>query len=243
MRIVAIIQARMGSQRLPGKALKDIGGETMLARVVRRTRRASLIDEVIVAITKELADNILVAECRRIHVFFFRGTEEDVLDRYFRAAGAYKAETVVRITSDCPLIDPGVVDRVIGCFLDKRADYASNSLVRTYPRGLDTEIMTVEALGRAWREATERYQRMHVTPYIYENPNLFRIISITGKDDYSHHRWTVDEQEDLDFVRTVYARLGNDDTFTWRDVLALLKEEPSLAEINRNIRQKTLGEC
>jgi len=242
MYIVAIIQARMGSTRLPEKVMKDIGGRTMLTRVVRRAARSELIDEIVVATTTKISDNPIIAECRRLNVSVFRGDEQDVLDRYYRAAMAHHAGAVVRITSDCPLIEPNVVDLAIRAFLNERPDYASNSLKRTYPRGLDVEVVTMEALTRAWQEATEPYQRVHVTPYIYQNPDQFKLLQIENGSDYSHYRWTVDTQEDLNFVKAIYSRFGNEDAFTWMDVLSVLAVEPELAEINRHIIQKSLVE-
>jgi spore coat polysaccharide biosynthesis protein SpsF len=214
----------------------------MLARVVRRARRANFLDDVIVATTVESADDAIGAECKRLGVPIFRGSEEDVLDRYYRTAKAFEAESVVRITSDCPLIDPEVVEQVVWAFLNEKPDYASNSLVHSYPRGLDTEVMTMETLSRAWREAAEAYQRVHVTPYIYQNPGKFQLLAMVGEADYSGYRWTVDTLEDLSFVRALYARLGNDGNFTWRDVLTLLAQEPDLVELNRHVRQKSLQE-
>jgi spore coat polysaccharide biosynthesis protein SpsF len=242
LRVVVIVQAHLGSTRLPGKALKDIGGRTMLARVARRTRRATLLAEVLVATTEKQADSAIVAECEALGVPVFRGSEEDVLDRYYQAAKASDAEAVVRITSDCPLVDPGVIDQVVGAFLDEQVDYASNSIVRTYPRGLEVEVMNTVTLARAWRQAKEPYQRTHVTPYIYENPALFRLVSVTADRDYSGYRWTVDTPEDLEFVREVYAHLGGDDSFSWHDALRLLESEPELLAINSHVRQKTLRE-
>jgi spore coat polysaccharide biosynthesis protein SpsF len=242
LKVVAIIQARMGSTRLPGKVLKDIEGETCLARVVNRLRRAALIDELLVATTDRPADDAIVVECRHCAVPVSRGDENDVLDRYFRAAQLSKADAVVRITSDCPLIDPDVTDKTIRAFLDERPDYASNVLQRTYPRGLDTEVISVPALERAWRAASQRYQRAHVTPYIYEQPNQFKTVSVTGQGDYSHYRWTLDTPEDLEFIRAVYARLKSHNDFVFQDVLNLLKREPELEEINRAIAQKPIHE-
>jgi len=239
-RVVAIIQARMGSTRLPGKVLKDIGGETMLGRVVRRTQRATLLNDLVVATTVEPVDAAIVSECLRLGVPSFRGDENDVLDRYYQAAESYEANAVVRITSDCPLIDPEEIDSVVRVFLNEGPDYASNTLVRRYPCGLDTEVMTMESLSRTWREATEPHERAHVTPYIYQNPHLFRLVSIAADVDYSSHRWTVDTPEDLEFVRAVYARFGNDDNFGWRDVLNVLTQEPELIRLNRHIKQKAL---
>ena len=153
MKITAVIQARMGSTRLPGKVLMDLGGKTVLARVVDRLRRATLVNEILVATTDSIADDAIIQECRRIEVSSFRGSENDVLDRYYQAALLTTGEGIVRITSDCPLIDPQIADDTIRSFLDLRPDYASNSLDRTYPRGLDTEVMTRDALACAWREA------------------------------------------------------------------------------------------
>ena len=242
MKTVAIIQAHMGSTRLPGKVLMDIVGETMLARVVKRTWQSTLLNEVVVATTVKSTDDKIVAECQYLGVPFFRGDEEDVLDRYYQAALAYQAEAVVRITSDCPLIDPTVVDKVVCAFFKRRPDYSSNCIVRAYPRGLDTEIMSMDSLALACQKANEPYQRVHVTPYIHQNPSLFRLLPITGEADYSHYRWTVDTEEDLAFVRAVYVRLHNRDVFTWQDVLELLVREPWLAEINRDVQQKSVEE-
>jgi spore coat polysaccharide biosynthesis protein SpsF len=240
LKIVAIVQARMGSSRLPGKVLCDLHGKTMLARVVSRVRRAHAIDEVLVATTDCSADDVVAQECRRCSVPVFRGNEDDVLDRYLRAAQWTNADVIVRITSDCPLIDPEIVDKTVRAFLAERGDYASNVMVRTYPRGLDTEVMTVPALQRAWSDADQMYQRAHVTPYIFEHPEIFKLLSVTGDADYSQHRWTVDTPEDLEFVRTIYTRLENRLEFLWRDVLALLASEPELMQLNRLVQQKAL---
>ena len=246
MKVVAIVQARMGSTRLPGKVLKDLEGETMLARVVQRLSRSSLIDELVIATTDRAADDSIVEECRRCSVQVFRGDEDDVLDRYFRASQLSKAEAVVRITSDCPLIDPEVTDKTIAAFLNRQGqespDYASNCIVRTYPRGLDTEVMTAQALEHCWRSANQPYERTHVTPYIYEHPGEFKIHSVTGEEDFSRHRWTVDTPEDLEFVRAVYARLKGHDAFLAADVLELLDREPAVLELNHSVAQKTLHE-
>jgi len=232
----------MGSTRLPGKVLLDLAGKSVLARVVERMRRVDLIDEVLVATTESAHDDAIVGECQRYSVAVFRGLEHDVLDRYYRAGQAIGADVIVRVTSDCPLIDPEVTGQTIRKFLAERPDYASNVRVRTYPRGLDTEVMTARALGQAWSEADQQYQRVHVTPYIYEHPEKFRLLSVTGEKDYSQHRWTVDTPEDLQLVRAIYERLGRED-FLWRDALALFDEEPELAELNRGVEQKALREC
>jgi spore coat polysaccharide biosynthesis protein SpsF len=240
MKTVAIVQARMGSTRLPGKVMKDLGGETVLARVVARVRRASEVGQVVIATTREPDDDAIVDECRRLSVRVFRGEVNDVLDRYYQAAKEEKAEAIVRITSDCPLIEPLITDTTIRAFLERRPDYASNVLRRTYPRGLDTEIMTWDALSRSWRQAREPYQREHVTPYIYENADQFTLHSVEGETDYSSYRWTLDEPEDMAFLSAVYERMEGDGCFSWRDVLALLEREPGLIELNRHVSQKAL---
>jgi spore coat polysaccharide biosynthesis protein SpsF len=242
MKIAAIIQARMGSTRLPGKVLMDLGGETVLARVVRRLQRSTLIDEIVVATTHSVADRAIVRECHRLSVAVFCGDENDVLDRYYRAAQSIGAEGIVRITSDCPLIDPEVTDNTVRLFLERQPDYASNALQRTYPRGLDTEVMTRDALECAWREARLSYQRAHVTPYIYENPDRFCILPVTNETDYSSHRWTLDTPEDLVLLRAIYDRAENDDSIAWRDVLALLEQAPELLELNCHVMQKAMQE-
>ena len=232
----------MGSTRLPGKVLMDLGGKTVLARVVDRLRRATLVNEILVATTGSIADDAIIQECRRIDVASFRGSEDDVLDRYYEAALLTTGEGIVRITSDCPLIDAQIADDTIRSFLDLRPDYASNSLQRTYPRGLDTEVMTRDALACAWREAQFPYQRAHVTPYLYENPGRFDILAVKGCFDYSDQRWTLDTPQDLAFIRAVYERLGNDDSFTWHDAMVVLQREPELVELNRGVMQKALHE-
>jgi len=239
---VAIIQARMGSSRLPGKVLMNLVGATVLDRVLNRLGRSSLIDQVLVATTTEPVDDAIVEHCERNCRNVFRGSELDVLDRYYRAARFANASIVVRITSDCPLIDPEVTDATIRAFLDQRADYASNFRVRTYPRGLDTEVMTVHTLERAWRESTKPHQREHVTPYIYENPAEFKLHGIENDVDCSQHRWTLDTPEDLQLLREVYARFGGQDDFGWLQALGLVEREPGLADINRHIAQKAVLE-
>lgn len=240
MKVVAIVQARMGSTRLPGKVLKDLAGETMLARVVGRLRHANQVNEVLVATTGHPDDDAIVDECHRLSVVVSRGDQDDVLDRYFKAAQFAGADVVVRITSDCPLIDPEITDKTIQSFLDIGPDYAANTIVRTYPRGLDTEVISINALARAWQEARHAYEREHVTPYIIEHPDMFKLLSVTGDRDYSAHRWTVDTPDDLEFVRAVYDRLRSEGMFSWREVLDLLNREPELLDLNGHVMQRPL---
>ena len=242
MRTVAIIQARVGSTRLPGKVLLDIGGESMLARVVRRTRRAKELTAVVVATSTLPADEPIVAECARLEVPVFRGSEADVLDRYYRAALAFEADAVVRITSDCPLVDPAVIDQVVSAFLAKRPDYASNTLQRSFPRGLDVEVMSSEALATAWREALAPEERVHVTPFLYRHPVRFGLLNVPAPADFSAMRWTVDTAEDLEFVRDLDRELEGRDDLGWQEVAAFVGRSPHLAEVNRRVPQKPLSE-
>jgi spore coat polysaccharide biosynthesis protein SpsF len=242
MNTVAIIQARMGSSRLPGKVLKDLGGETVLGRVVRRLQRSRHISKIVVATTTGPADEVIVAECDRLEVLCFRGSEHDVLDRYYQAAHEKAAEAVVRVTSDCPLIDAKLVDETVEVFRNRHADYASNVFPRTYPRGLDTEVFSFDALDRAWREAREAHQREHVTPYLYEHPQIFKLASLSGAADYSRYRWTLDTREDLELLRAIYSRFHGRDDFSWQEVLRLMEREPELAELNSQVLQKSVRE-
>jgi len=240
MTVLAIIQARMGSTRLPGKVLMDIAGRTMLSRVVRRAARAAALDKVVVATTLHHADEPVESEARALGVGVYRGSEQDVLDRYCQAARQSPADMICRITSDCPLIDPGLIDRVVESCLSSGADYASNTLSRTFPRGLDVEVFSHTTLERAWREASEPYQRVHVTPYVYQHPERFRLVNVEAPSDLSAHRWTVDTPEDLELVRRIYADLGSEDSFGWREALDLVRSDPPRFLVNSHIQQKAL---
>lgn len=240
MKTTAIIQAHMGSTRLPGKVLLNIGDQSMLARVVRRAQRAKTLDSVVVACSTEHGDEAIVRECDRLGIKHHRGSDSDVLDRYYQTSQAFPSDAYVRITSDCPLIDPEVIDKVVSHFGSGGFDYASNTVKRTYPRGLDIEAFTAQGLARSWREAKEPYQRVHVTPYFYQNPDLFKLGYVQQELDQNEMRWTVDTPDDLRFVREVYERLKKSDGFSWRDVLKLLEREPGLVAINAHIEQKKL---
>lgn len=241
MKRVAIVQAHMGSSRLPGKVMKDLAGTTMLGRVVERVRRCRRVDEVIVAMSTLPADDVLEAHCRRdLQVPLFRGSESDVLNRFLHAARAYEADICIRITSDCPLIDPGVTDEIIRRFEEAAppVDYCSNKIPQSFPRGLDSEVFSRAALERAAQLATQAYERAHVTIYMYEHPETFRLLSVTSDVDRADWRWTVDTPEDLAFVQRIYDELGPDRPFGWEEVVELLEERPELRDINRHIVQK-----
>jgi spore coat polysaccharide biosynthesis protein SpsF len=238
---VAIIQARMGSTRLPGKVLLPLLGAPMLTRVVRRASRASRLDATIVATTTASSDDTIVELAEREGWPVDRGSETDLLDRYAQVARAHGATTIVRITSDCPLIDPDLIDDVVAALDDGDVDYASNSLEpRTYPRGLDVEAMTMTALEAAWREDHDPRSREHATPYIYRHPERFRLRHVTSPVDLSAHRWTVDTPEDYELIRRIYEHFGRDD-FSWRDALTEIEARPAWSELNRHVSQKPLS--
>jgi len=240
-KVVVVVQARMGSTRLQGKVLMDLCGQTTLARVNCRLARAERVHQIVIATTTSPADNAIVSEAERNGVAVFRGSEQDVLSRYLQAAEQFRADLIVRITSDCPLIDPGVVDRVIAEVLSSDADFASNCIHRTYPRGLDAEVFTLDALHRADDMCDQPHHREHVTPIFYERPDRFRVRSVVGGEDYARYRWTLDTPEDLELIRTIYSRFDNRDDFGWRDVVRLMEEHPELAEINSHVIQKAVA--
>ncbi len=244
MRTVAIVQAHMSSSRLPGKVMLDLGGRPVLRRVVDRASAIAGVDEVVVACATLPQDDVLESACRAWGVPVFRGSDDDVLDRFLGAARAHGADACVRITSDCPLLDPGVSGEIVRRFHEAHppVDYASNKIPQSFPRGLDTEVFTRAALERAAADAAQPYERAHVTIHLYEHSERYRLLSVTSDVDRADWRWTLDTADDLRFLRAVYARLGPEDGFAWTDVVALLEREPDLMEINRHVAQKDARE-
>ena len=237
MNRVLIIQARLGSSRLPGKVLEPIGDAPMLARVVDRAGMAASVDRVVVATTISPRDDAIVALAGDRRWDVARGSEDDVLDRYYQTARDREATHVVRVTSDCPLIDPAVIDTVVAALGDDAADYASNTLEpRTFPRGLDVEAMTMPALETAWREATEAPHREHVTPFLYRNPDRFRLVRIATDPGHADQRWSVDTPEDLELVRRLWAEM-DDPAHGWERALAVALAHPEWANLNRHVEQ------
>jgi glutamate-1-semialdehyde aminotransferase/spore coat polysaccharide biosynthesis protein SpsF (cytidylyltransferase family) len=229
--VIAIVQARVGSTRLPRKVLAELNGRPMLWHVVQRVRQACLVDRVVVATSTEAKDDAVAAFCDRNDVGCFRGSEGDVLDRFYETAAAFPAKFFVRITADCPLLDPDVIDHVLAILQTGQYDYVSNTLRYTYPDGLDTEAFTAEALAQTWCEATKPSEREHVTPYMRLS-GKFRLYNVENDVDLSpqEYRWSVDDAKDLEFVRQVYARLDHAD-FRLKDILMLLKKEPALRRL------------
>lgn len=266
-KIVAIIQGRMSSSRLPGKILADISGQPMLSRVMIRTSRAKTLDQIIFATTTDASDDPVAEYCDLAGLNYTRGSLFDVLDRYYQTALKAKADVVVRITADCPVIDSELIDDVVNTLIgearignqESEYDFVCNRLPppfgRTYPIGLDVEACTFKALKKAWKEAKEPQHREHVMPYFYEGVKLsaisrqlsegtssrgFTVALLNHVTDFGDYRWTVDTPEDLEFMREVYKRFNGRDDFSWKEVLDLVHENPELAKINANVQHKTL---
>ena len=233
-RPVAIIQARMGSSRLPGKVLADVSGAPLLARMIERVRAARQLAGIVVATTERPGDAPIRELAPTLGVDVFAGSEDDVLARFVGAAERFGADPVVRLTADCPLIDPEVIDRCVATFLAGAWDHLS--LGGQFPKGLDTEVTAQRALLAAHAEARLPSEREHVTPYVWKHPDRFRCGVVTLPEPLAGHRWTVDEPRDLELVRAVYARLYRPGhVFGWREIAALLAREPALVAINAGI--------
>ena len=267
LKTIAIIQARRAASRLPDKVLLDIAGEPMLVRVVERARRAKTLDGVVVATTTDAFDDAIEALCQQRGYALSRGSMYDVLDRYYQAARLYQADIIVRITADCPVIDPDVIDDTVFALFGRRNqptaageqvtgeslipnsqfltpvyDFTANRLPppwkRTYPIGLDTEVCTFAALETAWKEADQPHQREHVMPFFYEQPERFRTRLVDYTSDLGSLRWTVDTAEDLALIRQIYTHFNGRDDFSWLDVLSLVQSQPDLGQINAAVQHK-----
>ncbi len=231
--ILAVLQARMSSSRLPGKVMKPLLGQPMLLRQIERIRRATTLDSLVVATSNDASDDAIEQLCAANDVTCFRGSLDDVLDRFYRAAKNSNPEYVVRLTGDCPLIDPAVIDAVVRHCIIGRFDYATNAIKPTFPDGLDVEVFTYACLEIAWQEAKLPSQREHVTPFINQQPQRFKIGNYVGPQDLSYLRWTVDEALDFELIKQIYESLyPNKPDFTTGDILALLEKKPDLKSLN-----------
>ena len=230
-----IVQARMGSSRLPGKVLKEVNGKTLLEYLIVRLRRVKQADQIIIATTIKEEDIQIVDMCKKLDVPFYRGSEEDVLSRYYEAALHYKGDLIVRVTSDCPLIDPSIVDKALTFYIENHneIDYVSNNLKQTYPEGMDVEIFPFSILKEAYEEPKRESEREHVTPFIKYNPIRYRLSNIEYSENFSHYRWTVDTSEDLHLITKILNTLYNDKPeFTMKDIVSVMKSNPEWISIN-----------
>ena len=237
MKIVAIIQARTGATRLPGKIFLPLGGKPVIRWVIDRIKKCNEINDILLATTTNEGDDALEDLCVKSDIAFFRGSEDDVLGRYYFAAksiGLDENDIVVRITGDCPLIDPKLCDDIVSSLINGDADYASNIVTCTFPDGLDCEAMKFSALEKSWREAELKYEREHVTQYILRHPEIFKVKNYFYPVDLSYMRWTLDEPRDYEFIKTVIDGIGKDD-FDMKDVLDFIEKNPRLLEINSSI--------
>ena len=241
-RTVAIIQARLNSERLPGKILADLEGLSMLERVIRRVQMAKKIDETVLATTDRPGDDVTAKKGEELGIRVVRGSEDDVLDRYRQAAIESSADHIVRVSADSPFVDAEVIDQMIEVYSQGGWDYVSNKLHPSFPLGLDAEIFSRAALERTWTEAKETFERSHVTYYMYSNPSTFSLAAVTTTPNRHTWRWTVDTPADLEFARAIFKKLGGSNDFSWNDVVALITREPELAEINSHITAKPVTE-
>jgi spore coat polysaccharide biosynthesis protein SpsF len=239
MTIVIAIQARTASTRLPNKVMLPLYGKPLLIRLVDRIKRSALVNKIMIATTEDENDNIISRLCLDEGLDCFRGHSNDLLDRHYKLAIHSKADAIVKIPSDCPLIDPVIIDKVIGFYLDNfsKFDYVSNLHPPTYPDGNDVEIMSFQALEVAWKEAKRDFEREHFTPYIWENPQKFTIGNVTletGLDLSSSYRWTIDYEEDYQFIKRVYEELfPRNPNFGLYDIIDLMEKQPEIALINK----------
>ncbi|WP_378950627.1 cytidylyltransferase domain-containing protein [Pelosinus sp. sgz500959] len=243
MKTVIIVQARMTSTRLPAKVLMPILGKPLLTYQIERMKRIKLADEIVIATTTNDDDQTIVDLCEKLSISYFRGSELNVLERYYEAAKKYNADHVVRLTSDCPLIDPAVVDKVIAFYKENKSDYdyVSNTLKRTYPRGLDTEVFSFQILHQAYQEAIEMSDKEHVTPFIYGHPDRYRLANVFHTENLSTHRWTVDTVEDFQLIHRMIEQLYPiKQNFTLQDCIELLDQYPAWKNINSHIEQKKM---
>jgi len=228
-----IVQARLGSSRLPGKVLMEIDGKnSILYYVIKQLQQCTLLNEIIIATSILKEDDKIAEFVKKMGIPCFRGNSHDVLDRYYQCAKKFNLANIVRITADCPLIDPTLVDQVIEEFFSNHCDYATNSLPKTFPQGTETEIFSFKALERSWKNAKKPSEREHVTPYI-KNNKIFKKVIIKSSKDLSDFRWTVDRIEDLIFVREVVSKIKKR-PILMNDILEVLSKEPELIEINKN---------
>lgn len=240
-KINIIVQARMGSTRLPGKILKPIMGRPMMDYLLERVQGIQIPHSLIIATTTNPQDDAIESFAKQKSILVFRGSEEDVLDRYYQTCCMYPADIIVRITGDCPLIDPAIIKRGIAIMQEnsKKLDYVSNVLQRTFPRGMDVEVLTSDALKTAAKEASSTYDREHVTPFLYRQPERFHLANFTHTPDISNYRLTVDTAEDFVLISKIFEALyPNSKKFTLADILKAFDQHPEWKEINAHVKQK-----
>ena len=239
--ISAIIQARVSSTRLPNKIFAEIEGKPLIYHIVNRISRSKKVDNILIATTINPADDTLIDWAKKNKIQYFRGSEDDVLDRYYNASKSIKADIVARITSDDPFKDPTILDNVINLLLEKKLDFACNNNPPTFPEGLDIEVFTFEALEKANTRSNDGFEREHVTQYFYRHPELFRQGNYFNASNLSKLRWTIDTEKDMEMAKVIYRELyKTDEIFLFEDILELLKRNPHIVEINSSVKRSAM---
>ena len=241
MKKLIIVQARMTSTRLPGKVMEIVCDKPLLEHLINRLKTIRSADQIVIATTVNETDNQIVSLCKKLDTLYYRGSEEDVLGRYYEAAVEYGGDVIIRITSDCPLIDPHIVDQVIAYYVDNKdnVDYVSNCLNRTYPKGMGVEVFPSSILKEAYEEAKEAHDREHVTPFIKNRYSRYRLGDIEHSTDLSHYRLTVDTPEDMELIRRIFESLYVENPeFTMKDILSKMAANPDWIKINSHVKQR-----
>jgi len=238
--ITCIIQARMGSSRLPGKVMQKISeNKTVIDFVVDQLQESKMIEKIIVAIPDQIEDNVTYDHLISRNISTYRGSLNNVLDRFYQCANSNSSSIIIRITADCPLIDPDIVDKVIKKFIENKFDYVANTHPRTFPYGTETEVFSFNALKIAWEETDDEFDKEHVTPYFYKNPDKFKIGNFSQKTNQSNYRWTIDYEEDLEFVKKVVHKIQKNPILT-QHIVDLLEKNPEIVKINKKHNHESL---
>lgn len=241
MNVIAIVQARTGSTRLPNKVFYELSGKPLLYHVVQRIRLSSEIDKIVVATTKSKNDDLINNWAKENGVSCFRGSEENVLERYYYAAEKYNADLIVRITADDPFKDYRIIDNAVRIIKENNLDFVCNNNPVSFPEGLDVEVLTMNSLKKSFQESTTKFEKEHVTQHIHLNKNKFKIFNIVSNINLSHYRWTLDTLEDYNFTKLIYENLYNkDEIFLTEEIYKLLDQKPFLLDINKNVTKSTL---
>ena len=240
--VVCIVQARMGSERLPGKVMLPLNGKPIIHIIMDALKKAKLVTKSIVATSKKSRDDVLADYLKENNIEFFRGSENDVLSRFYNIAKNEKADLIVRITADCPLLDPAIVDKVISEFISHKPDYCSNVGTRTFPRGYDVEVFTFDVLEKMFNETQDPDDREHVTLFVDKNLHLFNTMNVPAPEGKHHSDWRicVDTKEDFELCKKIFQYYKNKDLITYDDVIDLIKIHPELSKINSSVKQKTV---
>tara|TARA_B110000495_G_scaffold189490_1_gene190605 strand:- start:157 stop:924 length:768 start_codon:yes stop_codon:yes gene_type:complete len=232
-----IIQARTQSVRLPNKVLALIDGKSLIWHIIERLKSCEKVEQIILATSSREEDKKLIQIANDCNILSFVGDENDVLSRFYQAALKFNADPIIRITGDCPLVDPFLVDKILEFYLENNYDFVSNTIIPTYPDGLDIEIFSLKSLTKSFNEAKLKSEKEHVTPYIWKNPKIFQLFNYKNKEDLSNHRWTVDEQLDLELIREIYSNFKPKIIFSFKDVIEMAKLNPQIFKINENIKR------